>query len=46
MILLHLFNVELAAEENLILTVLPNIKKYVKKYFKKKENNLMFKNKE
>jgi hypothetical protein len=37
MILLHLFNVELAAEENLILTVLPNIKKYVKKYFKKKK---------
>jgi hypothetical protein len=33
-------------EENLILTSLPNIKKYVKKCFKKKENNLMFRNKE
>jgi hypothetical protein len=46
MILLHLSNVELVVAENLIQIVLQNIKKYVKKSFKKKENNLMYKSKE
>lgn len=46
MILQLLLNVEQDVEESLTLIVLQNIKKFVKKYFKKKENNLMFRNKE
>ena len=42
----HLFNVVKDVDVNLILIQLRNIKKYVKKYFKIKENNLMHNNKE